>query len=209
MTNKIFKCPYCPQKVGSEQGLRSHLSQNLRCKARLHKSVFAKVIRNSRARARARANENESSEQEEDGGGDEEDVEMDDVADDLSDNFDPVPAPVVDDAADGNYSRRTTIEEVEDEDDIGQSMNGTGNRWIHDFPHPAGIAINEGDGEKLSEKFEKIREGQRMAGEAPWAPFTSQDEWEVARWLVKAGVSQAKIDEFLKLHKVRTKFQTP
>ncbi|KAI0258459.1 hypothetical protein BC834DRAFT_926511 [Gloeopeniophorella convolvens] len=41
------------------------------------------------------------------------------------------------------------------------------------------------------------REGA-AAGEEPWAPFKSEDEWELARWLTKS-VGQEKADEFSKL----------
>ncbi|KAF8799293.1 hypothetical protein BYT27DRAFT_7040688, partial [Phlegmacium glaucopus] len=37
----------------------------------------------------------------------------------------------------------------------------------------------------------------------PWAPFESEDEWELARWLMTSGVSQTKIDSFLKLNKIK------
>ncbi|KAI0262751.1 hypothetical protein BC834DRAFT_925131 [Gloeopeniophorella convolvens] len=36
------------------------------------------------------------------------------------------------------------------------------------------------------------------AGEEPWAPFKSEDEWELARWLTRS-VGQGKADEFSKL----------
>ncbi|KAJ7501398.1 hypothetical protein B0H11DRAFT_1653535, partial [Mycena galericulata] len=50
-------------------------------------------------------------------------------------------------------------------------------------------------------QFEKLREEKTAAGRAPWEPFESEDEWELARWLVTSGTSQTKVDEFLKLKK--------
>lgn len=41
-------------------------------------------------------------------------------------------------------------------------------------------------------------------GKAPWAPFESEEEWALAKWLMTSGTSQTKIDEFLKLKTVRT-----
>ena len=32
-----------------------------------------------------------------------------------------------------------------------------------------------------------------------WSPFSNEEEWELAKWLTTSGVSQARIDEFLKL----------
>ncbi|KIO24757.1 hypothetical protein M407DRAFT_51577, partial [Tulasnella calospora MUT 4182] len=40
---------------------------------------------------------------------------------------------------------------------------------------------------------------QLQTGELPWAPFSSQKEWELAEWLVQSGVSQSNIDKLLKL----------
>ncbi|KAJ7883702.1 hypothetical protein B0H14DRAFT_2564777 [Mycena olivaceomarginata] len=41
------------------------------------------------------------------------------------------------------------------------------------------------------------------AGNAPWYPFESEDEWELARWLMTSGLSQKKTDAYLKLNAVR------
>lgn len=46
--------------------------------------------------------------------------------------------------------------------------------------------------------FEKLQEAQAALGESEWAPFASQEEWDLAQWLMK-GVGQNSIDEFLKL----------
>ncbi|KAJ6617165.1 hypothetical protein B0H10DRAFT_1797920, partial [Mycena sp. CBHHK59/15] len=51
--------------------------------------------------------------------------------------------------------------------------------------------------------FEAIRHKQREEGQAPWAPFESEANWDPARWLSKMGVSQGDINKFLELEKVR------
>ena len=79
---------------------------------------------------------------------------------------------------------------VEDEDEY---------RWIENYPEPVGNT----HGQDLS-KFESLRKEQMDEGLAPWFPFESEDEWELARWLMTSGISQKKIDSFLKLHKVST-----
>lgn len=33
----------------------------------------------------------------------------------------------------------------------------------------------------------------------PWDPFSSWDEWELAKWLAVEGISKSAVDEFLKL----------
>ncbi|KAF9064664.1 hypothetical protein BDP27DRAFT_1230135, partial [Rhodocollybia butyracea] len=53
---------------------------------------------------------------------------------------------------------------------------------------------------------------QKVEGLEPWFPFQSEDEWELAPWLMESGASQGKIDWFLKLNKiqndVKPSFQT-
>ncbi|KAG6823314.1 hypothetical protein H0H92_010626, partial [Tricholoma furcatifolium] len=44
---------------------------------------------------------------------------------------------------------------------------------------------------------------QEQKGDLPWAPFTSQKDWELAHWLMTSGASQSKIDSFLKLQMIR------
>ncbi|KAJ7725295.1 hypothetical protein DFH07DRAFT_758708 [Mycena maculata] len=85
---------------------------------------------------------------------------------------------------------RATVEEVEDEDA----------RWVQDYPEEkeAGVPL-----EKCKTFFEKYRADQKREGHAPWYPFESKEEWELARWLMTSGLSQKKTDEFLKLKSVR------
>ncbi|KAJ6527883.1 hypothetical protein DFH09DRAFT_935537 [Mycena vulgaris] len=87
--------------------------------------------------------------------------------------------------------RRPTVEEVEDEDA----------RWEQDFPEErrAGAILEE-----CKTQFEKLRESQKAAGQEPWYPFESEEEWELARWLMTSGLSQSKTDDYLKLKMVRT-----
>jgi hypothetical protein len=58
-------------------------------------------------------------------------------------------------------------------------------------PHPTPL--------DLQSDFEHLRESQRSSGEQPWAPFSSVDEWDYARWIMESGLSQKKIEEMLKL----------
>ncbi|KAJ7754280.1 hypothetical protein B0H14DRAFT_2635460 [Mycena olivaceomarginata] len=91
---------------------------------------------------------------------------------------------------------RATLEEVEDEDD----------RWVQDFPEglKAGAVIDE-----CNSQFEKLRRTQKTERQEPWYPFQNEDEWEMARWLMTSGLSQGKIDQYLKLKSVREKISPP
>ena len=71
-------------------------------------------------------------------------------------------------------------------------------RWIEEFPSLAGVPIGEG-----VSCFEKWRRNQKNKNEPPWSPFESCEEWELAQWLITSGISQKKIDTFLKLKTVR------
>ncbi|KAF7292121.1 hypothetical protein MIND_01239100 [Mycena indigotica] len=50
------------------------------------------------------------------------------------------------------------------------------------------------------EEQEAIHEKQ---GEKPYTPFESLDDWDLAQWMVRSGLSQGKIDEFLHLKAIR------
>jgi len=86
------------------------------------------------------------------------------------------------------HSRHASVEDVEDEEDT---------QYIDDF---AGAGLPHA--ERRQSNFEHHFGNQREAGDTPWAPFESKDEWELARWLMTSGISQMQIDEFLKLNKV-------
>ena len=47
-------------------------------------------------------------------------------------------------------------------------------------------------------RFEKQREEEKVNGKPPWQPFSSQDEWELAKWLID-NVNQKATDKYLKL----------
>jgi len=91
-----------------------------------------------------------------------------------------------------NQSRRAWVEDVAEDDNIPQYASN--DCWFESFPTPAGTPKGRG-----RPKFEKHGDRQKAEGSDPWSPFASKEEWELARWLMGSGVSQTKIDEFLKL----------
>jgi hypothetical protein len=102
----------------------------------------------------------------------------------------------------GPTGRGVTVEEVEDEDAPGRTPYRT--RWTQTFEEGDAGAPKDGLCEETI--YEQIRREKTECGEAPWAPFESQDDWELARWLMKTGVSQSEINNFLKLAKVSQLF---
>jgi hypothetical protein len=115
------------------------------------------------------------------------DFEMDDNSHlDPNPRVTPEPSP----PTQPDNGQLTIEDEVSDEEEY---------RWIENYPKAAGST----HGQDLS-KFESLKKEQTNEGSAPWFPFESEDEWELGRWLMTSGISQKKIDSFLKLHKVRT-----
>ncbi|KAG9022370.1 hypothetical protein FRB95_014881, partial [Tulasnella sp. JGI-2019a] len=71
-----------------------------------------------------------------------------------------------------------SLEEVEDEGDGGQTM--AGDPMVEVYPD-AGTALHE------------------EAGQQPWEPFASLDEWKLAEWMMKKGISQQSMNELINL----------
>lgn len=92
-------------------------------------------------------------------------------------------------------SQRARVEDAVEDDKPGYASSDC---WVETFPTPAGTRKGRG-----RPSFEKHQNMQNVAGCDSWSPFTSKEEWELARWLMCSGVSQTKIDEFLKLDLVR------
>lgn len=47
--------------------------------------------------------------------------------------------------------------------------------------------------------WEKRKEMENKAGNPPWMGFESEEEWDFAKFLMKSGLSQEKINELLQL----------
>lgn len=111
------------------------------------------------------------------------------------DNFEPAqpfsPAPrrvrSVSEEPSEHQSKRARVEEVEDEDAPGRFYEA----------YPQGVADVLGAG---MTDFEDVRARQASSSSSdnPWAPFTDEEEWELAEWLMKS-TTQKDRDEFLKL----------
>lgn len=85
--------------------------------------------------------------------------------------------------------RSVSIEEVEDE----ETPSPQAPQFFDDFPGAAEVL-----GEAWT-SFEELRQGQLDRNEEPWGPFENEEEWELARWIMRSGVSQSHTDTLLKL----------
>ena len=93
----------------------------------------------------------------------------------------------LDHSASAGPSRRTQVEEVEDEE------AGGIRRYVEDYGQSAGYIY--GEGQSL---FAKWREAQNEAGHVPWLPYNDLEEWDPSEWLL-LNVGQNTMDKYLKL----------
>ena len=111
-------------------------------------------------------------------------------------------SPVTPNASDFNRRSSVMSEEAEDADSLGRGLDemeedtDTGFEFIEDFPAEAGTPYT---GRERKTPFEKLKKAQQKENKEPWSPFADEEEWELAKWLMTGGVSQAKLDEYLKL----------
>lgn len=67
------------------------------------------------------------------------------------------------------------------------------------FPHPRWDWVDEEDLIRKAKWEEIWAEVQNREGRNRFYPFSNQQEWEVAAWLIKSGLTKSKIDIFLNL----------
>ena len=79
------------------------------------------------------------------------------------------------------------------------------NLTFEDFDPPAGKPVRP-DPVNARSDFEQLKERQDSLGEEPWAPYSSIEDWDYARWIMESGLSQRQINSMLKLDIVRKYF---
>lgn len=70
--------------------------------------------------------------------------------------------------------------------------------WIESYPVQNGIHAGHVYSQRAT-YFEELKTQRESQGFSKWAPFKDEEEWELAQWLIRSGLSQTAIDEFLKL----------
>ena len=200
------RCPYCSTDTESRRGLHSHMMQKKSCRESMEADAY---ISESASETANKENNSDSPTQHAN--------EMD-TKKSASDNetaFKPfyqaaaaasphlttAASPHVAAAASpqplNSPNHLATVEDAVDDVDERADADDTDTRWIEEFPYPVGVPIGEG-----VSCFEERRHNQKRKNEPPWSPFESREEWELAQWLITSGVSQKKIDAFLKLKMV-------
>jgi hypothetical protein len=193
-----FKCP-CGADLPTLRGLRSHQSQSRECRA---------WAARTKAAVSTSSSEDEGSEGPSYLEPTSPPVESMQLSDDEyhTENINigsPLPPdpPVIQDSEEetiptASSQKRPYVEDLDDEEDEPPETDSV---YIQEFP--AHLRAGEKKGESKTQ-FEMLRERQKAEGLEPWSPFPSQNEWELARWLVESGASQSKIDSFFKLKAV-------
>jgi len=188
-----FKCPFCPRRLATNQGITSHISQTQTCRDKLN--TFYDNLNAQLDQAGPSSTRRDEDAQQE-GADVNIDVEMGhngsssppDFSCDIPDDSAPAPS------LQQERHRRATVEDAPDEDDAPKLPEGE--VWIDDYDEDRQAGAT---GQPCKTSFEFHRDQQREARLEPWSPFESEDEWELARWLMSAGVSQKKMDTLLKL----------
>ncbi|KAJ4488961.1 hypothetical protein C8J55DRAFT_534745 [Lentinula edodes] len=174
-----YCCPHCNATFPTLQGQRSHISQARNCTDKEEAAILATI----------------------------QSLPMDTLPT-VSEND----APGHENLEEGHQSEDTQrktkhayVEEVEDDPRTDRvSTSDPQLRYIQDYPRQAGTPLRT-----CELPFETLRKAQLKEGLEPWSPFQNKEEWELARWLMESGASQGKIDQFLKLTKVREDMKPP
>ena len=91
---------------------------------------------------------------------------------------------------------------VDDKEDSPVKMDNV----FNEFEPPAGVPWPKPP--NTLNDFKSLREGQQASGNEPWAPFSSVEDWDYARWIMNSGLSQRRIDSMLLLDLVSWMFST-
>ncbi|KAI0082439.1 hypothetical protein K474DRAFT_1585490 [Panus rudis PR-1116 ss-1] len=70
-------------------------------------------------------------------------------------------------------------------------------RYVEEYPHAGPETFGEG-----LTKFEQWQRDAQHRGETHWAPFESEEEWDLVEWMGK-NLGHNQIDEFLKLRMIK------
>ena len=165
-----YRCRYCGFKAATGARLSSHLSQSPRCLDR----IIADNQPTPTSHKRYRSPTPEASGQ---GWVDDQLVHPNDE-------------PLYSSLLKGQPSTKRARVEAED---VPFKMNNVSDK----FNPPAGKPITRPA--NTSNDFERLRENQESLGDQPWAPFSSIEDWDYARWIMNSGLSQRQIDAMLAL----------
>jgi hypothetical protein len=191
-------CPYCFTETKTRQGLHSHLIQKKACRENMEADVYISESASENSNENSNENPNSNSPTSQHANEMDFDNEMD--FEGPIQHLNPIPdvqvATAPSQASSPQQPQDISPNEEVDHDVEDADDNET--RWIEEYPYPAGVPIGEG-----ISCFEEWRRDQKKKNQPPWSPFENREEWELVQWLITSGISQKKMDAFLKLNMVR------
>jgi hypothetical protein len=181
MSQKIARCPYCFKLLPSQNAVRLHVSSTLACNESWEKQ-FSNPTEPSQKLPFKPQNEDTSSSSP----GIISNSPSDDEMETIADNFNLPSPPTAPEAMDEDVSRLPS-----GPNDLEEEVQG--HRFFEQYPRPIGNPVRF-----QKTRFEKIHDDEKKTGKLPWDPFSSEDEWDLARWLIN-NVNQKATDKYLKL----------
>lgn len=159
----LARCEHCSSKFKTDQNLAQHIAHKRDCET-YYSALSDRFARSNRAKDNIPAVD---------------DLNVADMAGPPSPEFGGIPMDFLPDLpALIPDIRRSPSVDVEDLDRIANTIQ----RYIRCYPKSKQAGFTLGFG---LTKFEKLREEREGRGESHWSPFESQDEYELAEWLLK------------------------
>lgn len=165
----VIRCQNCASKFSTDSQLARHIGHKKSCE----------VYYNSQSDSRKSRTNNDVP-----------------VVDDTIMDFDlpsslPVDYEIPSFIPDIRRSPSISIEDIEGGHECIQARQ----RYAKSYPQSQRAGETFG---RAATQFERMKDERENAAEGHWAPFESQEEYELAEWLIK-NVNQRAMDDFLKL----------
>jgi hypothetical protein len=194
---KSFPCKYCNEIFSSGEAARRHLGKSAGCRnmqSTYLQTLICHTVHHSLQEINSISADTNKIELEDMSGFQNADMETELAVGDsppcLSEDDGQVDEHDIEDAeALPLLDHQARVEEVEDEDVCGTKI------WLESFPMNKHAGAIFGT---VPTKFESICDEQVLQGADIWGPFKSNEEWELAKWLMK-NIGHNQADEFLKL----------
>jgi hypothetical protein len=185
------KCPFCPKRCASEDGLNRHLGSKATCREALARQLQATL---EHARIEAEGGEKNS------GGGGEGDVAAETELDADEGHSSSLNAlhyvPPLRSSSPEPDQHPAKCVRTRQSSSFGQRLP----RYVEPYPGLAGESMGQGE-----TRFERRRREVQEAGHNRWWPFKTKGEWELAEFMARR-MNHTEVKEFLQLELVRVSF---
>ncbi|KIK15871.1 hypothetical protein PISMIDRAFT_16209 [Pisolithus microcarpus 441] len=184
------RCDYCLKPISTLAGVKRHIAQSAACQQQWNRvlehtastaSVDDHQIGDEMDNAPGIVSDQYDESDGNDSGRDNLDIQEGPLVQQLQSYAEPEPL--------NPPSRHASVgDDVEDE-----PASANGGRFVEQYTGAAAHILGS-----WPTVFEDMENAENTSGGSQWAPFQNEEEWELARFLMK-NVGQTKIDDFLKL----------